>query len=151
MCFPLLNPSSLLFMAEILHQLIGSLSHCLVYRVSYIPGGAGFQPSSLSPRHGSVHDSSAWLGTFLPRPRVGDVETRQPGEGCQEGTLRGLLVSSPKGSGFFWWVNKGATTKIRPDWRIQVYMLENTYHMNKNKYSTCEHRQRKTKHILLNN
>ena len=34
-------------MAEILHQLIGSFSHYLLYRVSYIPGGAGFQPSTV--------------------------------------------------------------------------------------------------------
>ena len=32
-------------MAEILHQLIGSLSHCL--QVLYIPGGAGFPPSTV--------------------------------------------------------------------------------------------------------
>ncbi len=36
-------------MAEILHQLICSLSHYLIiYRVLYIPGGAGFQPSTVS-------------------------------------------------------------------------------------------------------
>jgi len=33
------------WMEEILHQLIGSLSHC--FRVSYIPGGAGFLPSTV--------------------------------------------------------------------------------------------------------
>ena len=35
----------LLLMAEILHQLIGSLSH---YFSGFIPGGAGFQPSTMS-------------------------------------------------------------------------------------------------------
>ena len=35
----------ILLMAEILHQLIGSFSH--YYRVSYIPGGAKFQPSTV--------------------------------------------------------------------------------------------------------
>ena len=34
-------------MAEILHQLIGKLSHYSIYRVSYIPGGAGFLPSTV--------------------------------------------------------------------------------------------------------
>ena len=35
----------ILLMAEILHQLIGSFP--IIYRVSYIPGGAGFQPSTV--------------------------------------------------------------------------------------------------------
>ena len=34
-----------LLMAEILHELIGSFP--IIYRVSYIPGGAGFQPSTV--------------------------------------------------------------------------------------------------------
>ena len=34
-------------MEEILHQLIGSLS--TIYRVLYIPGGAGFLPSTVWP------------------------------------------------------------------------------------------------------
>ena len=34
----------ILLMEEFLHQLIGSLSH--YFRVFYIPGGAGFQPST---------------------------------------------------------------------------------------------------------
>ena len=39
----------ILLMEEILHQLIGSLSHyLLIYRVSYIPGGClGFLPSTI--------------------------------------------------------------------------------------------------------
>ena len=39
----------ILLMEEILHQLIGSLSHyLLIYRVSYIPGGClGFLPSTV--------------------------------------------------------------------------------------------------------
>ena len=37
----------ILLMAEILHQLIGSFP--IIYRVSYIPGGAGFQPSTVVP------------------------------------------------------------------------------------------------------
>ena len=36
----------ILLMAEILHQLIGGFP--IIYRVSYIPGGAGFQPSTVS-------------------------------------------------------------------------------------------------------
>ena len=36
-------------MEEILHQLIGSLSH--FYRVLYIPGGAGFLPSTVWVRN----------------------------------------------------------------------------------------------------
>ena len=40
-----IKPSTVLLMAEILHQLIGSFS--IIYRVSYIPGGAGFQPSTV--------------------------------------------------------------------------------------------------------
>ena len=36
-----------LLMAEILHQLIGSLS--IFFRVLYIPGGAEFQPSTVRP------------------------------------------------------------------------------------------------------
>ena len=35
-------------MAEILHQLIGSLSHYL--QGLYIPGGAGFLPSTVSQK-----------------------------------------------------------------------------------------------------
>ena len=35
----------ILLMAEILHQLIGIFP--IIYRVSYIPGGAGFQPSTV--------------------------------------------------------------------------------------------------------
>ena len=38
----------ILSMAEILHQLIGSLSH--FYRVLYIPGGVGFLPSTVGGR-----------------------------------------------------------------------------------------------------
>ncbi len=35
-------------MAEILHQLIGSLSgYPIIYKVLYIPGGAGFLPSTV--------------------------------------------------------------------------------------------------------
>ncbi len=36
---------ALLLMAEILHQLIGI--YPIIYRVSYIPGGARFQPSTV--------------------------------------------------------------------------------------------------------
>ena len=46
-----LKQQVLLLMAEILHQLIGKLSH--IYRVLYIPGGAGFQPSTVSPQQSS--------------------------------------------------------------------------------------------------
>ena len=34
-------------MAEILHQLIGSFP--IIYKVLYIPGSAGFQPSTVGP------------------------------------------------------------------------------------------------------
>ncbi len=40
------NDASLLLMAEILHQLIASFP--IIYGVSYIPGGAGFQPSTVA-------------------------------------------------------------------------------------------------------
>ena len=36
----------ILLMAEILHQFIGS--YPIIYRDSYMPGGAGFQPSTVS-------------------------------------------------------------------------------------------------------
>ena len=39
--------SILLLMAEILHQLIGTVVFPFIYSVSYIPGGAGFQPSTV--------------------------------------------------------------------------------------------------------
>ena len=39
----------ILLMAEILHQLIGSLSHYL--QGLYIPGGAGFLPSTVDMIH----------------------------------------------------------------------------------------------------
>ncbi len=35
-------------MAEILHQLIGSFFFRIIYEVLYIPGGAGFQPSTVA-------------------------------------------------------------------------------------------------------
>jgi len=35
-----------LLMAEILHWLIGSLVYAFIFKVIYIPGGAGFQPST---------------------------------------------------------------------------------------------------------
>ena len=38
-------PDEVLLMAEFLHQLIGSLSHYL--QGLYIPGGAGFLPSTV--------------------------------------------------------------------------------------------------------
>ena len=34
-------------MEEILHQFIGILVYPIIYRVSYIPGGARFQPSTV--------------------------------------------------------------------------------------------------------
>ena len=37
-------------MEEILHQLIGSLVYPMIYKVLYIPGGAGFQPSTVLPK-----------------------------------------------------------------------------------------------------
>ena len=39
------TPFVVLLMEEILHQLIGSFP--IIYRVSYIPAGAGFQPSTV--------------------------------------------------------------------------------------------------------
>ena len=45
-------------MAEILHQLIGSLFHCL--QVLYIPSGAGFLPSTVSvyQKHQHIYGTS---------------------------------------------------------------------------------------------
>ncbi len=42
----------ILLMAEILHQLIGSFP--IICRVSYIPGGAGFQPSTVLHSYGGT-------------------------------------------------------------------------------------------------
>ena len=39
----------ILLMEEILHQFIGSLSGPINYKVLYIPGGAGFLPSTVWP------------------------------------------------------------------------------------------------------
>ena len=36
-------------MEEIVHQLIGSLSHYL--HILYIPGGAGFRPPTVAPKN----------------------------------------------------------------------------------------------------
>ena len=41
----LVTPKEVLLMEEIVHQLIGS--YPIVYRVSYISGGAGFLPSKV--------------------------------------------------------------------------------------------------------
>ena len=38
----------LLLMEEILHQLIGTVVYPIIYKVLYIPGGAGFLPSTVS-------------------------------------------------------------------------------------------------------
>ena len=45
----------ILLMAEILHQL-RLVVYPIIYRVSYIPGGAGFQPSTVTlvGKHGSL-------------------------------------------------------------------------------------------------
>jgi len=47
--FDLKKNQVILLMAEILHQLIGSLSdYPIIYKVSYIPGGClGFLPSTV--------------------------------------------------------------------------------------------------------
>ena len=54
--------TNILLMEEILHQLIGSLSHNL--RVFYIPAGAGFLPSTVFPFKGTFEDD-------FPFPQVG--------------------------------------------------------------------------------
>ena len=51
-----------LLMVEILHQLIGSLSHYL-QGFLYIPGGAGFQPSTVS--HGSHGTCECVVSIFM--------------------------------------------------------------------------------------
>ena len=38
----------ILLMEEILHQLIGSFTVSIIYRGLYIPGGAGFLPSTVA-------------------------------------------------------------------------------------------------------
>ncbi len=55
-------------MAEILHQLIGSFP--IIYRVSYIPGGAGFQPSTVAFTENSIGGSESLIpleSKTLPR------------------------------------------------------------------------------------
>ena len=51
--YPNMNRSHIiLLMEDILHQLIGRVSHYLQHQVLYIPGGAGFLPSTVScPLH----------------------------------------------------------------------------------------------------
>ncbi len=60
----------ILLMAEILHQFIGSLSIYFISRVSYIPGGARFQPSTVLPWFGSCRlgggNSNIFLLLLLP-------------------------------------------------------------------------------------
>ena len=53
------SPQLVISSAEILHQLIGIFP--IIYRVSYIPGGAGFQPSTVG--------HSFWI-TSYPRNRI---------------------------------------------------------------------------------
>ena len=47
---PIFRPQ--LWMEEILYQLIGGLSHC--YRISSIPGGAGFLPPTVEVNLGEA-------------------------------------------------------------------------------------------------
>ena len=54
----------ILLMEDILHQLIGSLYHCL--QGLYVPGGAGFVPSTVSIMH---HFEPAGLPPVPPRQR----------------------------------------------------------------------------------
>ena len=46
-----LPETNILLMAEILHQL-RLVVYPMIYRVLYIPGGAGFQPSTVAPKIG---------------------------------------------------------------------------------------------------
>ncbi len=55
----------ILLMAEILHQSIGSLSHYLQYMALYIPGGAGFLPSTV----GNMVVPLGW-GTLNNQPQI---------------------------------------------------------------------------------
>ena len=56
-------------MAEFLHQLIGSFP--IIYRVSYIPGGAGFQPSTVvHVEHGDNVAARQWMGWTAPGFRL---------------------------------------------------------------------------------
>ena len=72
------NSLKLLLMAEILHQFIGSLSHYL-QGFSTIPGGAGFQPSTVSPR--SCFTKSLRIGLPNNNQPVGrDFFTEKSGE-----------------------------------------------------------------------
>ena len=51
----------ILLMAEILHQL-RLVVFSIIYRVSYIPGGAGFQPSTVLNRgHYPLVNQHSWL------------------------------------------------------------------------------------------
>ncbi len=53
---------SLLLMEETLHQLIGTVVYPIIYRVLYIPGGAGILPSTVSLL-GSIrcYHSKCWI------------------------------------------------------------------------------------------
>ena len=48
-------------MAEILHQLISSLSNYSIYRVLYIPGGTGFRPSTVPGQKRGIFDVFACM------------------------------------------------------------------------------------------
>ena len=75
------NKPQILLMQEILHQLIGSLSHYL--RVLYIPGGAGFFPSTVFQLWHWLTQACRIVATFLargtkaaiPSCRCGSLET----------------------------------------------------------------------------
>ncbi len=84
---PTINSQGILLMAETLHQLIGTLSHCL-RRVLYIPGGClGFlnhqQYISFQGRVIFQVDSSTFPPSFLSPHRSIDPQIPPPSSSVQ--------------------------------------------------------------------
>ena len=103
-------------MAEILHQLIGSL---LTYRVFYIPGGClGFLPSMVCPQELSKeHDSST---KRCPEKNMSQGKKHHQTCTAMAGILQGSTPTTPKFDGDFvqgpWYTNSWESGHLLSRW-----------------------------------